>query len=120
MLILLFSIKGVTALDFLFVPATAFATADAARLRRVIISAGVATAATGLAYATILHMEFENILLAAQFQENNLSVRLGAFLDNGLQFALYNPAIPNGRVASDDRENHIFKTSHRTPARLLD
>lgn len=98
-LILLFSIKGVTALDFLFVLATAFATGDAARLRRVIISAAAATAATGLAYATILHMEFENILLAAQFQENDLSVRLGAFLDNGLQFALYNPAIPIALLA---------------------
>src|SRR5579872_151336 len=93
-LFLLFSIKGVTALDFLFVLAAAFAAGDAARIRRVIISAGIATAATGLAYATILRGEFENILLAAQFQENNLSVRLGAFLDNGLQFAAYNPAIP--------------------------
>ena len=93
-LFLLFSIKGVTALDFLFVLATAFATGDAARIRRVIVSAGIATAATGLAYATVLRGEFENILLAAQFQENNLSVRLGAFLDNGLQFAAYNPAIP--------------------------
>jgi hypothetical protein len=93
-LILLFSIKGVTALDFLFVLATAFATGDAARIRRVIISAGMAAAATGLAYATILRMELENILLAAQFQQNNPSTRLGAFLDNGLQFAIYNPAIP--------------------------
>jgi hypothetical protein len=93
-LFLLFSIKGVTALDFIFVLATAFATGDAARIRRVIISAGMASAATGFAYTTILRAEFDNILLAAQFQENNLSVRLGAFLDNGLQFALYNPAIP--------------------------
>jgi hypothetical protein len=93
-LILLFSIKGVTALDFLFVLAAAFATADAARIRRVIIGAGIATAATGLAYATILRMELDNILLAAQFQQNNQSTRLGAFLDNGIEFAIYNPAIP--------------------------
>jgi len=93
-LFLLFSIKGVTALDFLFVLATAFATGDAARIRRVIISAGVAVGATGLAYATILRTELENMLLAAQFQENSLSVRLGAFLGNGFQFAIYNPAIP--------------------------
>jgi hypothetical protein len=93
-LILLFSIKGVTALDFLFVLAAAFTTGDAARIRRVIISAGIATATTGLAYATILRTEFENILFAAQLQENNLSARLPAFLDNGLQFAAYNPAIP--------------------------
>ena len=93
-LALLFSIKGVTALDFLFVLAAAFATGEAARIRRVVISAAVAAAATGLAYTTILHAEFDNILLAAQFQENNLSVRLGALLDNGFQFAAYNPAIP--------------------------
>jgi hypothetical protein len=93
-LALLFSIKGVTALDFLFVLAAAFATGEAARIRRVIVSAGVATAATGLAYVTILRGEFENILLAAQFQENSLSLRLGAFLGNGFQFAAYNPAIP--------------------------
>jgi hypothetical protein len=93
-LFLLFSIKGVTALDFLFVLATAFTTGDPARIRRVIISAGVAAAATALAYATILRTEFDNMLLAAQFQENNLFARLGAFLDNGLQFASYNPAIP--------------------------
>ena len=93
-LALLFSIKGVTALDFLFVLATAFATGEATRIRRVIISAGMAAIVTVLAYATILHTELENILLAAQLQENNLSARLGAFFDNGLQFAAYNPAIP--------------------------
>lgn len=93
-LILLFSIKGVTALDFLFVLVAVFAAGDAARIRRVIASAGVAAAATGLAYATILRGEFDNILLAAQFQENNLTVRFGAFLYNGRQFAIYNPAIP--------------------------
>jgi hypothetical protein len=98
-LILLFSIKGVTALDFLFVLATVFATGEAARIRRVIISAGLATAATGLAYATILHAEFENIILAAQLQENNLSTRFGAFLDSGFQFATYNPAIPIALLA---------------------
>ena len=93
-LCLLFSIKGVTALDFVFVLAAAFATGETARIRRVIVSAGIATAATGLAYATILRGELDNILLAAQFQENDLSLRLGAFLTNGLQFAAYNPAIP--------------------------
>jgi hypothetical protein len=98
-LILLFSIKGVTALDFLFVLATAFATGDAARIRRVVISAGVATAATGLIYVTILRTEFDNILLAAQFQQNDLSDRLDAFLDNGVEFAIYNPAIPIALLA---------------------
>lgn len=93
-LALLFFIKGVTALDFLFVLAAVCATAEAARIRRVIVSAGMAALATALAYATILHAEFENILLAAQFQENSLSARFGAFLGNGLQFAAYNPAIP--------------------------
>lgn len=93
-LALLFSIKGVTALDFLFVLAATFATGEAARIRRVIVSAGVATAATGLAYVTILRGELDNILLAAQFQDNNLSARLAASVGNGFQFAAYNPAIP--------------------------
>jgi hypothetical protein len=90
-LILLFSIKGVTALDFLFVIATAVATGEAARIRRIIISAAVAAVATGLAYATILRTELDNILLAAQFQQ---PAHLGRFVKNGLQFAAYNPVIP--------------------------
>ena len=98
-LILLFSIKGVTALDFLFVLAAVFAAGDVARIRRVIVSAGIAAAATGLAYVTILRGELDNILLAAQFQENNLTVRLGAFLVNGRQFTIYNPAIPIALLA---------------------
>ena len=98
-LALLFSIKGVTALDFLFVLAAAFATGDAARIRRVIVSAGVATAATGLAYVTILRGELDTMLLAAQFQEHNLLLPLGVFVDNGLQFAAYNPAIPIALLA---------------------
>jgi hypothetical protein len=90
-LILLFSIKGVTALDFLFVIATALATGEAARIRRIIISAAVATVATALAYATILRAELDNILLGAQFQQ---PAHLEKFLNNGLQFAAYNPVIP--------------------------
>jgi|HubBroStandDraft_6_1064221.scaffolds.fasta_scaffold24307_1 hypothetical protein len=90
-LILLFSIKGVTALDFLFVIATAFATGEAARIRRIIIGAAMATVATGLAYATILRTELENILLGAQFEQ---PAHLGRFLKNGVQFAVYNPVIP--------------------------
>ena len=92
-LILLFSIKGVTALDFLFVLAAVLATGDRERIRRVVISAGIATATTALAYATILRTEFENILLAAQFQ-TSLPHGLRFFVSAGVQFAFHNPAIP--------------------------
>ena len=92
-LIFLFSIKGVTALDFLFVLATVLATGDRERIRRVVISAGIATATIALAYATILRTEFENLLLAAQFQ-TSLPHGVRAFVFMGVQFALHNPAIP--------------------------
>jgi hypothetical protein len=95
-LILLFSIKGVTAIDFLFVIATALATGEAARIRRIIISAVVATVATALAYATILRAELDNILLGAQFQQ---PAHLGRFIKNGFQFAVYDPVIPIALVA---------------------
>jgi hypothetical protein len=95
-LILLFSIKGVTAIDFLFVIATALATGEAARIRRVVISAAAAIVATALAYATILRAELDNILLGAQFQQ---PAHLGRFIRNGFQFAVYDPVIPIALVA---------------------
>jgi hypothetical protein len=92
-LILQFTVKGVTALDFLFVLAIVVATGDLHRIRRVIISAAVATVAIALAYATILRTEFEDILLAAQLRPG-YSRGLRAFISEGVQFALHNPAIP--------------------------
>jgi hypothetical protein len=96
-LILLFSIKGVTALDFLFVQITVFATGDHERIRRVIISASIATIVTALAYATILRSEFENIVTAAQLQRSPEGLR--GFVTQGVEFARYNPAIPVALLA---------------------
>lgn len=94
-LVLLFSVKGVTALDFLFVLMSAAATGDRQRIRRVLVSAAIATAVVALAYATILHSELENILLAARYRLTiswHQAVR--AFVRSAIEFPLLNLQIP--------------------------
>ena len=95
-LILLFSIKGVTALDFLFVLAVVMTSGEQKRIRRVIISGAVAGIAAVLIFTTILRSEFRDILLAAQFRQI-AGARL--FLPNALRFARHNPAVPAALVA---------------------
>jgi hypothetical protein len=89
-LILLFSIKGVTALDFLFVLAVVLLTGERMRVRRLVVSGAVAAAVTALIFATILRSEFRDILLAAQFRKIS---GVGLFLPNAFGFARHNPAI---------------------------
>ncbi len=93
----LFSIKGVTALDFPFVLAAAFAIGDQRRLLRVITSAGLATVLTALAYAAVLRVDLDNLLLAAQIRPGShwpgSLHAAGRFVLFGWRFAEHNPVI---------------------------
>jgi len=91
-LFLLFSVKGVTALNFLFVVAAVVAVGDNERIRRVLISAAVAGIAMAAAYVTVLHRELETLLLANKLALNYQGPH--RFAQAALQFAERNIVVP--------------------------